>query len=48
MKNLEFDPFNSYNFLGLNDHSDPDVNLFDRNKFIKINYFDTEGAVKQT
>lgn len=46
-ENLEFNLFNSENILKLNYQSDPNVNLFDRIRFIKTNYFDMNEAIKQ-
>ena len=46
-ENLEFDLFNSENILGINDQSDPNINLFDRIKLLRTNYFDTDKAIKQ-
>ena len=46
-ENLEFDPFNSENILGINDQSDSNINLFDRIKLLRTNYFDTDKAIKQ-
>ena len=43
-KNLEFDPFNSENFFGLNDQLDPNV-FFYGNNLTKTNYFDIDGAI---
>ena len=46
-ENLEFDPFNSGNFLEQNDQSDPDVNLLDGINLIKTNFFDIDGLTEQ-
>lgn len=46
-QNQEFDPFISENVLGLNDQSDPGVNLFDGINLIKTNYFSIDGVIKE-
>ena len=46
-KNLEFDPFNSKKFFGLNDQLDLNINLFNGINLIKNYYFDIDGAIKQ-